>query len=355
MAKELHTLVRRQLKKYHGADIQLSDEWKGFIDAVSDAYCSFDSDRELLEHSIELSSKELFESNQKMKTMLQDLQKTHNDLKNMKMQLFQSEKMASIGQLAAGVAHEINNPVGFIESNIEVLEGYVKQFLTVIHAVQELKEKKVKTQTDLIGPAIEKILNAQETAEIDYILSDITNLFKETKDGVRRVKNIVADLRVFSKADEEGLEDVDLKAIIEETIRLAFNEIKYKAGLNKEFDPDLPLIKGRKQRLQQVFLNLLVNAAQAIKEKGEIFVKVYRKDEYIYAEISDTGVGIAEENLKKMFDPFFTTKPVGQGTGLGLSISYDIIKKHGGEISVESVLGKGTTFIIMLPINHKDN
>lgn len=210
MAKELHTLVIRQLKKHHGADIQISDEWKGFLHAVSEAYCAFDSDRELLEQSIELSSKELFESNQKMKTMLQDLQKTHNDLKNMKMQLFHSEKMASIGQLAAGVAHEINNPVGFIESNIEVLEGYVKQFLTVIHAVQELKENKVKAQTDLIDPALEKILNAQETAEIDYILSDITNLFKETKDGVKRVKNIVADLRVFSKADEEG----DRKSVV---------------------------------------------------------------------------------------------------------------------------------------------
>lgn len=351
MAKELHILVKRQLKKYHSQDAETPAEWGPFINAVSEAYEAFDSDRQLLEHSIELSSKELYESNQKMKTMLQDLQKTHNDLKNMKMQLFHSEKMASIGQLAAGVAHEINNPVGFIESNIEVLEGYVKQFVTVMAAVQGLKESKVKNDAGSVESAIAKIMEAEKNAEIGYILSDLAGLFNETKEGVRRVKNIVADLRVFSRADEEVLEDVDIKAIIEETIRLAFNEFKYKAILNKEFAPGLPLIKGQKHRLQQVFLNLLVNAAQAIQEKGEIFVKASVKNEYIYIEISDTGVGIAEENLKKMFDPFFTTKPVGQGTGLGLSISYDIIKKHGGEISVESKLGEGTTFIIMLPVS----
>jgi len=351
MAKELHILVKRQLKKYYSQDAETPEEWKPFINAISEAYEAFDSDRQLLEHSIELSSKELYESNQKMKTMLQDLQKTNNDLKNMKMQLFHSEKMASIGQLAAGVAHEINNPVGFIESNIEVLEGYVKQFLSIINSVQELKKSKMKNDAGSVEMAIEKIIEAEKKTEIEYIVNDLAGLFKETKDGVKRVKNIVADLRVFSRADDEVMENVNLTEIIEETIRLAFNEIKYKAILNKDFAPGLPVIKGQKQRLQQVFLNLLVNAAQAIQEKGEIFVKTYMENEYIYIEISDTGVGIAEENLKKMFDPFFTTKPVGQGTGLGLSISYDIIKKHGGEISVESKLGKGTTFIIMLPIS----
>lgn len=269
-------------------------------------------------------------------------------LEKMESQLVQSEKMASIGQLAAGVAHEINNPVGYINSNISSMRNYFEDFLKIVSAY-ERAEHSIKDKA-----LVEQISKTKSDVDFDYLLEDIHELIKESLEGVTRVKKIVQDLKDFSHVDEQDWQVSDVHDGITSTLNIVNNEIKYKADVVTEFG-DIPPIECIPSRINQVILNLLVNAAHAIESKGIITIKSGKDDEdNIWIDISDTGKGIAPQDIKRIFDPFFTTKPVGSGTGLGLSLSYGIIEGHHGEITVSSELGKGTTFRIVLPV-HQNN
>ncbi|NTV48048.1 MAG: hypothetical protein HGB32_12590 [Geobacteraceae bacterium] len=268
-----------------------------------------------------------------------------NSLTDMQMQILQSEKMASIGQLAAGVAHEINNPMGFINSNLATLKKYNGRTAEFIDYLSEKILYKASAETT------RQVGETRRLLKIDRILEDLPNLIKESIEGAERVKSIVQDLKSFSRVDQAECALVNLNEALDTTINIAWNEIKYVATLNREFG-DLPQIKCYPQQLNQVFLNLLVNAAHAIGEnQGIITVRTWSEQEDVLVSVADSGCGIPDDIKQRIFEPFFTTKEVGKGTGLGLSISYDIIRKHGGDITVESEVGRGTTFIVRLPIN----
>lgn len=253
--------------------------------------------------------------------------------------------MASIGQLAAGVAHEINNPVGYINSNLSSMQRYFDDFLRVLSFYEEA-ELSIKDKA-----LVEKISKSKSDIDFEYLVDDIRELIKESLEGVNRVKQIVQDLKDFSHVDEQEWQVCDLHAGIISTLNIVNNEIKYKADVVTEFG-DIPPVECMPSRINQVILNLLVNAAHAIESKGIITIKTGKSDsEYIWIDIVDTGKGIDPQHISRIFDPFFTTKPIGSGTGLGLSLSYGIIEGHHGEISVSSELGKGTTFKIVLPVH----
>ena len=259
-------------------------------------------------------------------------------------QLMQSEKLASIGQLAAGVAHEINNPVGYISSNLGSLENYFKDFRDLLEAYEQ-------ETAGLSDEARERIEQLRQELDIDFLKEDIVNLLSESEEGVSRVKQIVQDLKDFSRVDSSEWHVANLHHGLDSTLNIVNNEIKYKAEVLKEYG-ELPDIECVPSQLNQVFMNLLVNAAHAIEDRGRITIRTgARGDEEVWVEVEDTGTGISEENMKKLFEPFFTTKPVGKGTGLGLSLTYGIVQKHGGHIDVESEVGKGTRFRVSLPVH----
>ena len=261
--------------------------------------------------------------------------------------LMQSEKMASVGQLAAGVAHEINNPLGFISSNLRTLAEYFDQILQFDRYRQELDDRE-------LSPANrEAVAAAREEFEIDSILEDGADLINESLNGSVRVTKIVRDLKNFSRVDAMEREEVTLDVCLESALNICYNELKYVATIKREYKILTPVLCNHGQ-LNQVFLNLLVNAGHALDVPGEITLSCWDDDSYVYASVSDTGRGIPEEVQKKIFEPFFTTKDVGEGTGLGLSISSEIIKKHHGELLVKSVVGQGTTFTVKLPRTAKE-
>jgi two-component system NtrC family sensor kinase len=278
----------------------------------------------------------------------QKLEEAYSELKDAQLQIFQQEKMASIGQLAAGVAHEINNPMGFISSNLTTLNKYIDRLSEFIAAGDQ-------ALAECSDPAATIKLNGvRKRLKIDYIMDDSRQLIVESLDGAGRVRRIVQDLKSFSRVDQTECALINLNETLETTINIAWNEIKYVATLNREFG-DIPQIKCFPQQLNQVFLNLLVNAAHALGEnQGTIAIRTWSDADRVFVSVTDTGCGIPEEIRKRIFEPFFTTKEVGKGTGLGLSISYDIIRKHGGEIQIESEVGIGSTFTVSLPIEGAD-
>jgi PAS domain S-box-containing protein len=262
-------------------------------------------------------------------------------------QLLQSEKMASIGQLAAGVAHEINNPVGYINSNI----GSLKKYLDDVFKLLDTYESSEINITD--NTAIEKIKAIKQEIEIDYLKNDIKDLITESEEGVSRVKKIVQDLKEFSHVGEAEWQWANLHTGLDSTLNIVHNELKYKADVIKEYG-NLPDIECIVSQLNQVFMNILVNAAHAIEQRGTITVRSGTEDNGVWIEIEDSGKGMNEETKRRIYDPFYTTKPVGKGTGLGMSLSFKIIEKHNGKIEVKSELGKGTCFHLWLPINHEE-
>jgi signal transduction histidine kinase len=257
--------------------------------------------------------------------------------------LLQSQKMAAVGQLAAGVAHEINNPIGFVNSNLGALSGYMEHMLTLLAAYE-------KTLVRMPAPLRASIESLPAHAELSYIREDAPDLLRECKEGLARVKRIVNDLRDFSRVDTADWASADIQTVLESALQVVWNELKYKAEVIKEFAP-LPLapVSCSATQLGQVFVNLLVNAAQAIEERGTITLRTGSAEESVWIEIIDSGAGMSAETQKRIFEPFYTTKPVGQGTGLGLSISWDIVERHGGSLEVQSSLGHGTCFRITLP------
>lgn len=289
-----------------------------------------------LENLVKSRTREIQERNRELEAALKQLQEAQ-------VQLLQSEKMATIGQLAAGVAHEINNPIGFINSNLTTLKKYTSNIREYCGETSRLLDSGDSSSLD-------EIRKLKKFKKIDFILEDIGSVIEESIEGTERVKSIVLDLKDFSHQDRRDLSEYDLNKGIKSTLNIVWNELKYKAEVIQELQ-DLPLIKCYPQQINQVLMNLLVNAAQAIVEKGRITVRSRQDDGFVIVEIADNGCGIPPENLNKIFEPFFTTKEVGKGTGLGLSLSYNIIEKHGGRIEVESELGVGTLFRVRLPVN----
>ena len=268
-------------------------------------------------------------------------------LKEAKEQLLQSEKMASIGQLAAGVAHEINNPVGYISSNLCTLADYLSDIFNLLQHYANLE-----ACIDRSSQGLSQLLAIKNEIDVDFLKQDIIDLVTESEEGAERVRRIVQDLKDFSHEGEDVWEYSDLHAGLNSTLNIVNNEIKYKAHIIKEFG-EIPMIECIASQLNQVFLNFLVNAAHSIETKGTITIRTSTAEELVCVEMEDTGKGISEEYITKIFDPFFTTKPIGEGTGLGLSLSYGIINKHGGRIEVVSEEQKGTKFSIYLPIHQK--
>jgi two-component system NtrC family sensor kinase len=265
------------------------------------------------------------------------------ELERLQAQLVHNEKMASLGQLAAGVAHELNNPAGFIFSNMTVLPDYLSRLERVLSCYEEIP---------LSPDAAERVTAVRQETEYDQILSDLNSLAADSYEGAERIRDVVQNLRLFSRLDEAEFKQVDLHEGIDSTVRLLSKYYTSRFIVLKRDYGAVPPVHCYAGQLNQVWMNLLINAAQAIGDThGEVRIKTRCEGETVIASISDTGKGIAPEHLEKIFDPFFTTKPVGDGTGLGLSITHGIIERHCGTIEVESIPGQGATFTVAIPVN----
>ena len=287
---------------------------------------------ESLEKKVEERTKELEQANQK--------------LKETQTMMVHSEKMRSLGELVAGIAHEINNPINFIYGNIMILDNYQKDLLALID--------KYSLQESSMNPdAVREISDFKQTIDLDFLKDDIADLIRSCLEGVERTKNIILDLKNFSRMDEMVFSECNIPKEIDTTLNILNNKIKNRIVVHKDYEENLPKIEAYGGQINQVFMNILDNAQGAIKGTGDIFISAKKEGENIKIEFRDTGCGIKKENLNKIFEPFFTTKPVGQGTGLGMSIAYRVIEAHNGKISVESEQGVGTKITILLPVNHK--
>ena len=280
-----------------------------------------------------------------------ELQRRHAELRQAYLRLngaqeklLQSEKMASIGQLAAGVAHEINNPIGYVHSNLGSLQEYLRSLFTVIEAYERaLRAPDPKAM-------VAEIDDIRDRLDIDFISRDLPQLMAESREGIERVTRIVRDLKDFSYSGrEESWKLADPHAGLDSTINIIWNELKYKVTLERRYG-ELPMIECLPSELNQVYMNMLLNAGHAIGERGNITVSTGAVGDEVWIEFKDNGSGISPELRQRIFDPFFTTKPVGSGTGLGLSISYGIVNKHHGRIELESAVGEGSCFRIVLPV-----
>lgn len=270
-----------------------------------------------------------------------ELVRRKEQLERLQAQIVQNVKMASLGQLAAGVAHELNNPVGFVNANMEVLDQYVGDMVRLIKFYDEM---------EIPPSAASDSCLIKEQIGYPGLLAEITSIIRDCRDGSERIRDIVQNLRTFSRLDEAEFEETDIHEGIDSTVRLLSQYfISDKIVLIREYG-DLPKIGAFSGQLNQAWMNLLVNAAQAIGERdGEVRIVTSVDDDNVFVEVRDTGCGIAIQHLNRIFDPFYTTKPVGEGTGLGLSISFGIVERHGGSISVSTRLNEGTTFKVRLP------
>ncbi len=282
-----------------------------------------------------------------------ELTKAYKALKSSQTQLVQSEKMASLGQMVAGIAHEINTPLGYVRNNVESIQNFFEQSQTLLAAYQNLVNAMTAAEPD-VAEITHQTQTVEELGEIFQnveLIKEMQHIFPDSLYGLDQIAELVSNLKDFSRLDQAKLSNVNLNKCLESTLVIAKNALKYKVTVKKEYG-DIPHISCSPSQINQVLLNLLVNSAQAIENKGIILIKTYHDQNYVYVVIQDNGKGIAREHLQKIFDPFFTTKPIGEGTGLGLSISFQIIEKHGGKIKVASEVGKGTRFTISLPINN---
>ncbi len=297
---------------------------------------SIETDTEigLLTESFNKMSRRVAEARMALESKIKELEFTNTELQTTQAQLVQSAKMVSLGQLVAGVAHELNNPIGFIYSNMSHLRDYSNRLTHLVEVAEKnpstLKAEKIK-------------------CEYDYIVDDLPRLIRSCEEGSRRVRDIVLGLRNFSRIDEAQFKEVNLESEIQNTLGLLAGEFKTRIRLHTEFK-GIPKVRCYVSQINQVFMNLLTNAAQAIEGNGEVWISTASDQEFVYVTVRDSGKGIPSEIMSQIFDPFFTTKPVGQGTGLGLSISYGIIQKHQGNIEATSTLGHGTQFVVKLPI-----
>ena len=265
--------------------------------------------------------------------------------KELEAQLYQRQKLESLGELSAGVAHEINNPVGFIGANLSAMQDYVAVFQELLDIASEMKE----ADQSNINNLIQRINELDQKEDFAYIFTDMQRLLDDCLDGTERVTEIVSNLKSFARPDAREMVKFNIIDGLNSTLKILQNELKYKCNVIEKYN-DIPSIVCHPGEINQVFINLISNAAQAIEEQGDIIIKVWASEGFVYVEITDTGCGMPPEFIKQIFDPFFTTKPPGKGTGLGLSVSHGIIKKHEGKILVQSEVGKGSTFTVILPV-----
>ncbi len=374
----MHPLLQRQIKR-HLSHINPLPEWENFLQAVDEAYCQFEADHILIERSLELSSEELLQSNSQLQGFLDtveaqvvnrtlelaqanaELTATFASLQHTQVQLIQAEKMSSLGQLVAGVAHEINNPVNFIYGNLVYLRSYSNSLLAIVQQFLEFYTEPPSKIQELI-----------DDLDLDYMSRDLPKIIDSMQLGTQRIKEIILSLRNFSRMDEAEYKTVDLHDGIESTITMLRHrlnrDLKRPAIKIIRNYGNLPMIECYAAQMNQVFMNILANAIDAIEEKIRnqklreldqtsdcIEIQTILMDQkFVSIRFLDNGIGIDPATQKKLFDPFFTTKPIGMGTGIGLSISYRIItEQHQGTIECISSIGKGTELIIKIPIVQK--
>jgi signal transduction histidine kinase len=324
---------------------QMTERLRISRDRLSQRTAELEEIRATLEERVERRTEDLMEANQALEEKIRELHEAQQ-------QLVQSEKMASLGVLSAGIAHEINNPIGFIQSNLGMLQTSVSDLLTILGHYRRFRE--MVSRQGILAEKVQELESLEQRLDLDFLNADLPQLIADAREGTQRVKSILDGLRAFSRAsDTVSPEPFGVNREIDMALRIAWNEIKYVAEVEKSYG-EIPPVIGIAPELNQVLVNLLVNAAQAIAQRndgsiGKIQVRTYANGGSVRIEVADNGVGIPEENLPRIFDPFFTTKKVGQGTGLGLSVSYGIIKRMGGQIDVRSQVGRGTRFRITLP------
>ena len=300
--------------------------------------------RERAEGLLEIRSRELFDTNE-------SLSKAFDDLKNHKEHLVQQEKLASIGLLAAGVAHEINNPIGFIRSNLETLEKYLESIRLILSAYAQLSGQLTQAAvTAELSDSLERINLLIKDRELDFISEDAVSCIKESLSGTKRVEDIVRNLKDFSRTDKDERLSLNINQVIDDSINLVWNEIKYKCTV-KMFYGDLPDIYACAGQLNQVLINVLMNSMQAMGTSGEIEIRTSADSEYVHIDIIDDGPGFPEQDIFNLFDPFFTTKGIKEGTGLGLYISHGLVLKHRGKIVAANEADRGARITISLPID----
>ncbi len=304
---------------------KLVDAYNHMAGQLNDLY-------ESLEAKVEDRTKELEEANKK--------------LKETQTMMVHSEKMRSLGELVAGIAHEINNPINFIYGNIMILDNYQKDLITLV-------DKYTALEGQINQANVKEINDFKQKIDIEFLKDDINDLIKSCLEGVERTKNIILDLKNFSRMDEMIFSECNIPKEIDTTLNILNNKIKNRITVHKNYEQNLPKIEAYGGQINQVFMNILDNAQGAIKGVGDIFITIKREGDNIAIQFEDTGCGIKQENINKIFEPFYTTKPVGQGTGLGMSIAYRVIEAHNGKISVESEIGKGTKVTVILPIDQK--
>ncbi|HXH82607.1 MAG TPA: ATP-binding protein [Candidatus Tectomicrobia bacterium] len=322
--------------RFAEADVELIATVANHVALALDRAESFQTIEDLtrgLEDKVRVRTEQLRAANEELQAAYRDLQATQ-------MQLIQREKMASVGQLVAGVAHELNNPIGFVYSNVTTLEDFVRRLRTVLDAYRAAP----------LGEADRQQLEEQWRAlKVDYALKYLDSMIHGIREGAERARKIVRDLRVFARTQDEVWQAADLHEELESSLTLLNHLLKDRITVERRYGA-LPAVECIRSQIDQVFLNLLANAAQAIPREGTITIETRREGDDAVVVVADTGTGIPPEIVGKIFDPFFTTKPVGEGTGLGLSISYEIVKKHGGDIRVASAPGQGATFTLRLPV-----
>lgn len=369
--------LKEGAKRFSGGDMSFRVAHSG-EDEIAVLGAAFNSMADWIQEDIDMmlkSERELQSNNERLNEAMVEAQQQakviefaakererHNKmLVDMQAQLLNSEKMASVGQLAAGVAHEINNPVGFVNGNMSTLSVYVEDIRVLNLRYEELVVACREEKCEKIRELEVEIKRFREEKDMEFVFEDLTKLVSESRQGLERVTSIVRDLKSFSHIGEAEAKEFDINKGLDSTINIAWSEIKYKAEVKKDYG-NIPMVYCYPQQLNQVFMNILVNAAHAISTPpspplnkggsgGVISVRTYHGGDDVFVEIRDNGCGIPEDKIKNIFDPFFTTKPVGKGTGLGLSLAYNIIKKHKGEIGVKSRVGEGTTFTLKLPVN----
>ena len=324
-AKLIETFLDLRHSQRMMADVHLS--------TLEDSYSELQARHEELAAS-ETRYRELAASlEERVNERARELEQAHKQLR-------QQEKMASIGQLAAGVAHEINNPTGFVSSNLQTLQTYFGNLAHILKSYRAAPLAKPEDQA--------RLRREWERLDLEFILGDVELLITQSLSGTERIAKIVQGLSRFSHTDKNEVESYDLNGLLESVLELLHNEIKHRAELVKDFR-ELPVMVGIPSQLSQVFINLVVNALQSMTRFGRIEISTRFDDGCAVVAVRDNGAGIAAEHLPRLFEPFFTTKPVGQGTGLGLSISWEIVHHHGGRIEVESEAGRGTLFRVVLP------
>ncbi|MCP4629754.1 MAG: response regulator [bacterium] len=323
-----------------------SEEIRQFANALTHAWDT-EREREILAARLETVNAELEDMNKNLQ----------QKVKEQTALLIQSEKMSSLGVLAAGVAHEINNPISFVHGNLDAIRKYSASIKQLLLKYQALEESALRHARDDMQPLIEEIAEFKGGHKIDFILEDIVSLADESLDGTRRVRDIVRELRGFSHVDDATPPATDVNEAIEKALNIIDGELNPQTQIVKAYG-ELPSITGYPQKLGQVFINIVMNAVQAVADNGVINIATGHlmpagegEPSKVEICISDNGHGIPGSELPKVFDPFFTTKPVGKGTGLGLSISYDIVNSHGGEIMIESTENEGTSVRVILPVD----